>query len=395
MKKKILFVHHVSVVGGASYCLLSVIKELNREKFLPVVLLKDDGPLVEELKKLDIEILFCPTLTIYPYNKSLYRIRILISLYHLYQSIDDFEAVVRDCQPDIVYLNNTFLFSYLNVTKKLGIKSVIHIREHWPADEHQYQFRFVQKQILDKADRIVAINEYSARMISPDSSRVSVVYDWIDLDKRYKPLPLSEIIGENTSNLKVYIYTGGMQSIKGAYEVLKTFSEKISSDENRLLVLGFEKEIYNRNRIIKIIKDVLYLLGYPTYDCKVKKIAQKDSRIICIPSEYYIKDLFDQSYCMLSYFTMPHANLAMAEAMIEGLPVIAAKTEESLEYSDNGKLALLFDMNDISAFEKAISELDSNYSDLKHNLTLYNNKLRERFSRQGNSQRLMSVLDAL
>lgn len=395
--KRILFVHHVSVVGGASYCLLSIIKELDRAKFIPIVLLREDGPLVGELRKLDVEVHFCSSLGIYPYNHSLFRLSSIRTIINVYRSFPDFEQVLVKISPDIVYFNNTFLFPYLRITKKRGIKSVIHIREHWPADQRPRQFHYVQKQIQDKADRIVAINEYSAKMISPDPNRVTIVYDWIDLDKRYKPLPMSDILGEDASKLKVYIYTGGMQRIKGTYEVLKTFSEKVLDSDSRLLVLGFTKEC--NGLILKgIRKKVLYFLGRPIPECYeycVKMLAQKDSRIVCIPSEYYIKDLFDQSYCMLSYFTMPHANLALAEAVIEGLPAIVAKTEESLEYSRNGKMAMLFDINDISGFENCLSELQSHYSELKRELELYNSELKNKFSREQNSLRLRTVLESL
>jgi glycosyltransferase involved in cell wall biosynthesis len=393
-KKIILFVHHVSVVGGASYCLLSIIKELDREKFHPKVLLRDDGPLVGELQKLNVEVLFCSSLWFYPYDQSLFKLRSIITIFNLYRSLQDFERVVDICFPDIVYFNNTFLFPYLSVTKKKGIKSIIHIREHWSADRHQRQFGYVQKQILDKADRIIAINEFSAKMISSDSNKVSIVYDWIDLDKRYKPLPMSDVLGEDASNLKVYIYTGGMLRIKGAYEVLKTFSEKVSDNDSRLLVLGFTKDFSSRG-LKGIIKKVLLYLGKPTYDYLVKTVAKKDSRIVCVPSEYYIKDLFDQSYCMLSFFTIPHANLAMAEAMIEGLPVIAAKTEESLEYSQNGKLAMLFDLNDITGFEKCLSNLKFRYHDIKQELSMHKTELKDKFSREQNSKRLMSIMEML
>lgn len=35
--KKILFVHHVSFIGGASYCLLNLLKEFDRTLYKPVV----------------------------------------------------------------------------------------------------------------------------------------------------------------------------------------------------------------------------------------------------------------------------------------------------------------------------------------------------------------------
>lgn len=41
--KKILFVHHVSSVGGASYCMLSLLLGSDKSKFEPVVLLRNKG----------------------------------------------------------------------------------------------------------------------------------------------------------------------------------------------------------------------------------------------------------------------------------------------------------------------------------------------------------------
>ena len=394
MKKKILFVHHVSVVGGASYCLLNIIKELDRKKFQPVVLLKDDGPLVEELKKLNVKVLFCPSLTIYPYNKSLYRIRILLSISQLYLTISDFEQVVRSCLPDIVYFNNTFLFPYLKNTQKLGIKSVIHIREHWPSSQHQKQFRYIQQEILCRADRIIAINEYSARMISPYLTKTTIVYDWIDFSERYEYRPFNEIFGEDVTQKKVYLYTGGMQGIKGAYEVVKTFSDKIKGNDSRLLILGIEKNISLKGWKGKA-KFILNKLGIPSYEYKVKSIIQNDSRIVCIPSTYYIRHIFEQAYCMLSYFTMPHANLAMAEAICLQLPCVAAETEESLEYSLNGELANLFPMNNMTDFADKILELDENYTEIKSKLAESSEFIVEKFNRERNSNVLCSVLDTL
>ena len=48
--KRILFVHHVSSIGGGSYCLLNLLKEVDQEKFQPVVLLQENGPLVSEIE---------------------------------------------------------------------------------------------------------------------------------------------------------------------------------------------------------------------------------------------------------------------------------------------------------------------------------------------------------
>lgn len=58
-KIKILYVHQISSIGGASFCLLSILKSLNRDEYEPVVLLKCNGPLVDELKNLKYKFISC------------------------------------------------------------------------------------------------------------------------------------------------------------------------------------------------------------------------------------------------------------------------------------------------------------------------------------------------
>lgn len=391
--KTILFVHHVSEIGGASYCLLNILKELDRIKYEPLVLLRQYGPLVDELKKMGIRVYFCPSLWFYPYNKSLFNIRNLTTVLGVYRSISKVENIIGKIKPDIVYFNNMFLFPYLRITNKLNIKSVIHIREHWPTVQHQKQLRYIKKEILEKADKIVAINEYSARMISLDSDKLAIVYDWIDLSKRYDYYPLDKIFFEDMSNIKVFVYTGGMSRIKGAYEVLKAFSES-SNESYRLLVLGFTKE-YSGHGIIGFLKKVLLTIGFPTYEYRVKCVAQNDKRIVCVPSIYNIKHIFEQAYCFLSYFTIPHANLALSEAITECVPCIAARTEESQEYTNNGELAMLFDMNKYSEFKECIDKIPSFYSQMKQTLIKGKSFVTKKFDTDTNVRLLHEVLSSL
>ena len=70
MKRKILYMYHVSTVGGGSFCLLNILKAIDRTHVSPVVLLKQDGPLVAEIKALDIPVYFLSTLSTVPYNVS-------------------------------------------------------------------------------------------------------------------------------------------------------------------------------------------------------------------------------------------------------------------------------------------------------------------------------------
>ena len=56
--KTILYVFHCSTIGGGSYCLLNVLKNLDRSQYKPAVLLATQGALVEEINKLVSENLY-------------------------------------------------------------------------------------------------------------------------------------------------------------------------------------------------------------------------------------------------------------------------------------------------------------------------------------------------
>ena len=98
------------------------------------------------------------------------------------------------------------------------------------------------------------------------------------------------------------------------------------------------------------IKKMLSKIGFKTYVERVVEICNNDKRIICIPAAYNITDLMESVDGYVSCFTIPHANLALAESIILGVSPIAACTEESLEYSGNGKWAYLYEFGNYDSF---------------------------------------------
>lgn len=382
---KILFVHQVVEVGGASYCMLNLLKAIDREHFFPIVILPHPGPLSKELEKLNIKTIYYSSLCIYPYNKSLFSFGGLREVLQVYNSLKGFKKIITTIQPDIVYLNNMFLFPYLRVIKQLDIKTIIHIREHWPENQHQYQFKLLKKQINKYADQIIAINQYSASMISAPRDKISVVYDWIDMESRREDISLNKIIQEDTSELKVFLFTGGCQWIKGAYEVLRAFTEQIRDSKARLLVLGISTSS-NSDSLKDKIKRGVYKMGYPVYSLKIREIIKKDRRIIAVPAQYNITNILEKCYCNLSFFTIPHANLTLAESIILKLPVLAASTPESLEYSIGGNLAMLYPINNYGEFIKKLMNIELWLPILKNKLENRACEVQKLFDAKRNSQ---------
>lgn len=161
-------------------------------------------------------------------------------------------------------------------------------------------------------------------MVPHVEHKTTVIYDWIDFTDRYIKYDMNKLLGEDVSDKIIFLYTGGMQFIKGAIEVLETFSHTTNSD-CRLLALGCNTDI-NLVGWKGKVKKILSKCGYQVRSIRLANAIKQDSRIKCVPSTYAIKDLVLQSYCVLSYFTIPHANLALAESIILKTPVIAART---------------------------------------------------------------------
>lgn len=388
--RKILFVHHVSKIGGASYCLLNLLKEVDRDKFHPIVLLREQGPLVDEILKLEVEVCFMSSLCTVPYNKSLMNPYSISAYYKIYKSFRFFRKVLDEKKPDIVYLNNSMLYPYLRVGKNKGSKTIVHIREHWPLNEHIVQFGWFRKNIRKYSDRIISINEYSAKMIPNVGNKTTIVYDWVDFADRYVEYDLDELCGENMSDKKILLFTGGMLELKGALHIYESF-HRVCGDEYRLLALGATRD-WKLVGWKNILSRILLLFGYKMKSLRIVEAIRKDNRIICLPSTYSIKDIIQKSYCVLSFFTIPHANLALAECIILKKPVIAARTEESEEYSVNGQYAELFTINDQTQFESKMANVDAICSKLSERLDMGSKIVKHKFDRKRNAIIFRKVL---
>ena len=387
--KRILFLHQASTIGGGSYCLLNILREIDKTQIKPIVCLVGDGPLRNELEKLGIEIIMFPQMCAVPYNRSIFNINSLKTYLRVRQSIYSFKKILMDNKIDIVYLNNMMIYPYLAPAKECGCKTILHCREHWPVNEHKRQLQWAQKAVSQYCDQLIAINNYSASIFP--RTKAIIVHDWIDMDSRYEFYSLSKIFEENLNDKKVYLYTGGVQRIKGAKEVISTFVDDINDPKARLLIVGIDKEI-ELGGIKDQIKKSLAKIGIRSYYYNLLRLINSDNRIKCIPSTYMLAHIMQQCYCNLSYFTIPHANLALAECEIMGIPSIAADNDEAREYSLDGQLSLLFKQNDRKAFIEAIKEMDIKINTYKANLSLRLNYIKEKFSKEHNVSNLNNAI---
>ena len=182
--------------------------------------------------------------------------------------------------------------------------------------------------------------------------------------------------------------SSGIQKTKGSLQIVKIFSENIKSKDARLLFVGSDSKQISYQGIKGVIKKLLHLFNYFTYSDRIKKIAQQDDRIIFIPSTNQVKSLFEQSYCTVVFPTIPHAIIPIAESIYLGKPIISAETPEALEYSNQGKGATLFKMNDEDDFIKKLIHISQNKEKIYNKSSDNSNFVKELFCLEKNTSKL-------
>ena len=383
--------HQSSGVGGGSYCLLNMIRHLDRTRWEPVVALRGHGPLEEELHKLDVEVVLFPEMTGILYNHPM-NLKNIRNYLQVLRSLQPCRRLLQRERIQVLYLNNMMIAPYLKPAKETGCRTVLHVREHWPGDQHIKQLTWVRELVYGYCDKLVAINHYSAGIFPQMAA--TVVYDGIDMRARYQPLPMESVFGEDMTGKKVLLYTGGVSAIKGVDYILDTFTKDIKGQEYRLLMLGCENFLNTgwRHRV----KCLLSHFGYRYIRRELQEKANADPRVRGVESVYEITDLIEQAHCFVSYFRMPHANLSMAESIILGTPCIAADTEEAREYSGDGRYACLVSpLNDRAAFSAQLQRFLSGIEAWKTAAQEGSEELAGMFDPEENARRLNAVLQEL
>jgi glycosyltransferase involved in cell wall biosynthesis len=393
-RKKILYIFHVSEIGGGSICLLNMIKCLDTTKFIPIVLLKSKGPLSVEFESRGVSVFFEKSISTIPYNQSLFCFSSIKLYWSMVVSLNRIKYWVKKTDAEIVHLNTMMMYPYAIPAFKLGRKVIVHMREHWPQNEHKIQFKFARYIINQFSSKIIAINRTSANLLNIPN-KTEIVYDWIDFENRDGEIDLKKNYGVDVEKDKVFLFLGGTQLIKGALEVVSVFSNEIKQKNVKLILLGADEIKFSNRGLIAFLKKILRSVNLPVKGDCLKKILQDEKRIIQIPRTKNVLSLYQQVYCVIAFPTIPHAILPIAESLWNGTPIISADTLEAREYSNNGKSAILIPMHNKIALKDAIIDAINNENEIKDLALEGIDYIREKFDPKTNSKILDNIYSGL
>jgi len=356
-KVKILYIHHSAGWGGASSCLISLIKSLDRSKYEAEVLLLNNSIVAEKLSENNIK--YCVAKSIFyrryyhffahseagyvkwynPYSFIISGISWLFSRYIFAKK----ELAKHSF--NIVHLNSSALTDWLAPAKEKG-KVIIHIREPFRNGKLDFLHTFFKSIINKYADQIIAISEDNARRINIPA-KTKVIYDFCEIPKS---LP-----SKNSYASKKILYLGGSSTSKGFYILVDALDYL---DKDVIVYFGGKYVVSKKPR--SIIQSLKFLLSKAKKrNAAIQKIKNHPNAVF-LDLIFNVHDYLEEVCCLVSPFSVPHFSFPVIEANLHMKPAICSDVEGMDEILKHEKNGLIVPKNSPKALAVAINELTAN-----------------------------------
>ena len=344
----ILFLHAGAERYGADNILLSLIKGLDRQRFNPVVILPNTGPLQEELSALNIPIRIFEFGVLRRKYMSFFG---LINRFH-YISIGLIRVIriARKENINIIHTNTSTILVGGMAAKILRVPHVWHIHEI--TERPKIVWKLLSYIIPRLSDKVIAVShavrQHLIRGSILNELRALVIHNGIDMEPYFRN-DGSRIRKEyNVSKDNIFVgMIGRVNSWKGQHAFIDTAKILIKCQDNVYFIMSggtFEGEeglfMALRNRIdIEGLTNRIFLSDY-----------RKD-----IPDVLAALDVF-----VLPSIKPDPLPTVVLEAMASGKPVVSFSHGGATEMIINRETGILVPVDDIRKMAEAIKELIDN-----------------------------------
>lgn len=327
MKKKytVIYINHDSGKGGAAYSLNNLLASVLDDVY-PIVLLREYGPLVNQLKKMGIEVYVCP-FELNIANKNIvfryatYPLRLLRDYYVNTVCIRKMKKTLNGRKVDIIHTNSSVITIGIQMAREFDAKHVWHIRELMDLGLNMTPiegFEKYQKELFS-ADALIAISKHiyeHRRMylhknahIIPDAVR-----------------PISEICYDSNKEKYILFCAAGLNDSKGADEAC---------------------EIFCRSRLYEKGYQLYYIGNYKMeYKEKLENIAasyNQHNSLKFLGYQNDIKKYMVKASAFLMCSKYEGLGRVTIEAMFYGCPVLGRNSGGTKDIIEDGRNGMLYD----------------------------------------------------
>lgn len=400
--KKILFVQHAGA-GGAVVSLSQILKRISNENYqVTVLLLRNDNVAIRILEKLGCQIIVRPDLSQVRYvyggwslSEPLGLYFTLTSLLRLQWSLAEFERILEDVRPDLVYLNSLPSFLYAYSAKRVRTPVVLHVREMVRDGLLEIPKRLYRRVIERYVDHTIFIGEYERERIGIESN-YTVIPNYVDLTQWNNVCWRSNADGNRSeSEVVTFLFVGGLNRIKGIQILLPALAIlKNSFPRFRCIFLGVEESKKRNGGLVRRL--ILRRQGLD-YDQVQKYIQHRNLIENCVFKPFIPQPIqeFAKADILVFPSTEPHFPRPLVEAGAMGLPVVASDLPGPRAVVKSGVNGLLVPPNSPQALADALLMLVKD-PDLRKKMGVANHEIvREHFNAAINERRILQIIDEL
>ncbi len=380
--RRILYIHHGESKGGAPRSLAFLIKQLDKTKYEPYVLIRSDR---EENRKLfesvGAKVIYCKNFG--PWHGStvanIKLERVLSNLKYLIPTYRNTKSIIEQIKPDIIHLNSTCLCFAAQSAKRYfpEIPIVCHVRE--PLLEN-FWGDILRKRVNQYVDQFVAIEKYDADSLHAKKP-VTVIHNFVDFDL-YNESVASDCLRQELKigiDEKIILYLARICSQNGAVELAGAMEPLLQRRKDYHLV------------IVGLVD------GYTSsYEKQLEQIVLRNpENMHVLPFRSDVPQVIASSDVMAVPFQEPHFARSVIEANAMGVPCVASDIGGLEELVIDQQTGYLFDYHTFNGFNDLCQSLlddSEEYNRLRENAIAF---AHERFDAVKNAKRTFAIYDEI
>lgn len=339
--KNILFIHQSAELYGSDKTLLVFLSRINRQEFFPLVVLPFDGPLKNELEKLNIQVEILPVLKVY---RKMFTPANLLAFFTGYRtSVKALDVLHAKYKFDLVYSNTLAVLLGMVYAKKRNLRHVWHVHEIITTPKPVANF--FAKALKRNAD-VVLCNSYATQdnltaRVHGLEPKCVVVHNGLDVERTssedYIPLP-----GYTKDDIVVTLL-GRIGWFKGHKWLLQAYIDYLKDSGIKFIFAG--SPVPGQESYLYELEEIIATSGL-------------QDKITILPFTKALQPIWDVTTIAVVPSTEPEPfGLVAIEAMLEKKPVVASNHGGLKEIVVNNETGFLVEPHNNKALADALLQL--------------------------------------
>ncbi|MDD3626495.1 MAG: glycosyltransferase family 4 protein [bacterium] len=336
MKEKVLEIIATANIGGGSKHLLYLLKSFPNDRYEPVVMCSDDGPLVDDIKKLNIKV---ELIDIFKYKLGFKLTQI-------------FRDVIRKNNINYVHLHGTRSGYFGGIAAvREGIKSIYtaHVLSFNKLGNifNRTIYNSIEKKIAKMVNKIITVSYVDRDILInkrfATSNDIVTINNGVDFNYYQKTAPdieLKKSFGIPEKN-KVITMVARFVPQKGIHYFIQTASEVIKTHPDTTFVLVGDGFLFSKMK--ELVRD-LNLKN----NVKFLGIRKNIKEILSFTDIFLLTSLWEG---------LP---LTLLEAMSMSIPVISSEVNGTIELIKNGVNGYLVKPGNVKGYTDRVRHLLQN-----------------------------------